>query len=110
MHFVCLVALLLGLLSLSGKTQITGLVHELLGGEVESGASSQTHGEEERVNLNGDLGALLGVALELVSETRKRHVIAHCSMFSVQPALACPPPTAAGNNFNNSINCSITKD
>lgn len=70
MHSVCLVGLLLGLLALSGKSEITGLVGELLGGEVESGASSQTHGEEQRVNLDGDGGALLGLVLQV----SKKHI------------------------------------
>lgn len=46
------------LLALSAKSQIS--MGELLGGKVEGGAAGQTHGEEERVNLNGDLDSLLG--------------------------------------------------
>jgi hypothetical protein len=71
---VLLLALgVLGLLALSGKSQIT--VGELLGGEVESGAAGQTHGEEERVNLNGDLDSLLGGLVLGVSKNDKHKLM-----------------------------------
>lgn len=63
MHLVRLVLFLVSLLALSGKSEVT--VGELLGGEVDGRASGKTHGEEERVDLNGDLGSSLLGALAL---------------------------------------------